>query len=263
MALALTGRGYVSYSALATYQQCPLRYYFRYVEGLPEETVSASLVFGGAIHAAVEHHFRELLAGSPPPPLDDLLGAYEAAWQERDLGTVQFAKDDDERTLAGMARRMLVAFQSSELARPPGTILGVEEELREELIPGVPDLLARVDLLVDTGDELVITDLKTARSRWSLDQVDDSAEQILLYGEVVRRLVPGKRIQLQFGVLTKAKAPSVECHTVHTSPARTGRTLRIVERVWNAIQAGHFYPAPSPLACPACPFRGPCRVWTG
>jgi hypothetical protein len=29
-----TGRDYLSYSAVSTYQRCPLRYYFSYVEGL-------------------------------------------------------------------------------------------------------------------------------------------------------------------------------------------------------------------------------------
>jgi hypothetical protein len=44
VALALTGRPYVSFSALNTFMTCPLRWYFRYVVGIPEETVSASLV---------------------------------------------------------------------------------------------------------------------------------------------------------------------------------------------------------------------------
>ncbi|MBA4015746.1 MAG: hypothetical protein C0483_01015 [Pirellula sp.] len=46
---------------MTTYQGCPLRYYFRYIAGLQERTVSASLIFGSAIHCAVEHHFNELM----------------------------------------------------------------------------------------------------------------------------------------------------------------------------------------------------------
>jgi len=74
-------RDYISYSALSTYQQCPLRYYFRYVEGLAEETVSASLAFGSAIHSAVELHFHELLVSGTAPSLDTSVEAYEASWQ--------------------------------------------------------------------------------------------------------------------------------------------------------------------------------------
>jgi hypothetical protein len=38
-------------------------------------------------------------------------------------------------------------------------------------------------LVVDAGDELVVTDLKTARSRWSQQQAEDSGEQLLLCSE--------------------------------------------------------------------------------
>ena len=45
---------------------------------------------------------------------------------------------------------------------PPGT-----HRLRGLVIPGLPDLLGRVDLIIETDAELVITDWKTSRSRWS------------------------------------------------------------------------------------------------
>ena len=60
-ALELTGRDYVSFSALSTYQRCPLQHHFRYVAGLPEATVSASLVFGSAIHRSRSRHAAGLL----------------------------------------------------------------------------------------------------------------------------------------------------------------------------------------------------------
>ena len=188
---------------------------------------------------------------------------YQDAWQQRDRGAIKFSKADDADALTRMAERMLIAFQASSLATPVGTIIGVEEEFRGELIPGCPDLLARLDLLIDTGRELVITDLKTARSRWSRQQVDDSAEQLLLYSELVRQLIPHRRVRLEFAVITKAKNPTVDRHSVVLDQRRIKRTKQIAARAWRAIEAGHFYPSPSPMNCPSCPFRGPCREWTG
>ena len=40
----------VTHSALTPYQQCPLRYRFKYVDGLPETVVSSALIFGGVCH---------------------------------------------------------------------------------------------------------------------------------------------------------------------------------------------------------------------
>jgi hypothetical protein len=73
IALQRTGRDYVSWSALSTYRNCPLKYRFRYVDRLPEEFVSAALVFGTGIHTAVEQHFQMMLAGEKPPSIDQLV----------------------------------------------------------------------------------------------------------------------------------------------------------------------------------------------
>lgn len=254
---------YLSYSRISLYQQCPLRFYFRYVAGLPERTISSSLVFGSAVHRAVEHHYNSLLAGEDPPCLDELLAEYDQAWQNLDPETVQFGERDDIESLGKLAQRMLVAFQGSPLARPEGHIIGVEESLRGPIIPSCPDLLGRLDLLIETDNEIVVRDLKTARKRWSQEQVEDQSGQLLLYGELVKPLAPAKQLRLQFAVLTKTKEPSIDLHEVTVNKQRIDRTKRIVERVWQAMEAGVFYPAPSAMNCPGCPFREPCRAWIG
>ena len=73
-------------------------------------------------------------------------------------------------------------------------MLGVKEEIRGMLIEGVPDLYGRVDLLTEDADSLVITDIKTSRSRWSPEQVEDSGEQLLLYSHLASEISPGKKV---------------------------------------------------------------------
>ncbi len=260
----LTGRDYVSFSALALYQRCPLAYKFKYVDGLPEDVISSSLAFGSGIHASVEYHFNELLAGNPAPDHDTLLDAFWESWRGRDQeASIRFSKAEDINTIGQLADRVLLAFRQSDLSEPRGRIIGVEEQLRGELIPSMPDLLARIDLLVITNDALVITDFKTSRSRWKVGQAQDQAEQLLLYSELARQLAPGKELRLEFAVVTKAKTPIAERHRVEIDRPRINRTKHMVQHVWSAIKAEHFYPAPSPMNCPSCPFRQPCRYWTG
>lgn len=256
-------RDYVSYSAITTYQACPLRYYFRYIAGLPEKTVSSSLVFGSAVHRAVEFHFNELMAGNDAPSGEALLGEYDSAWNEYDSATVNFGKENGRDDLLPLAQRVIGAFQTSELAKPVGTFLGVEEELRGPIVPGCPDVLGRIDLIVEETDAVVVTDLKTARARWSRDQVDNSAGQLLLYSELAKSLAPKKRLRLQFAVLTKTKEPALYLHEVAVNVKQVDRMKRIVERVWRAVETGTFYPAPSATECPTCPFRESCRSWEG
>ena len=256
-------RDYTSFSAISLFQKCSLRYFFRYIEQLPEESVSASFVFGRSIHRAIEFHFRELLAGNGTPDLDTLLAEFNDGWDEQPPGQIAYPKTDTRDSLAHLADRVLSAFRASDVAHPQGHVLGVEEELRGPIIQGVPDVLARLDLLVQTADGLTVTDFKTAKSAWSADQTTDSAEQLLLYSELVAQRFPGLPLRLEFVVFTKAKTVAIGRHTITLDAARLSRTKHIVQRVWRAIAAGNFYPSPSPMNCSTCPFRDPCRRWTG
>ena len=256
-------RDYVSFSALSLYQRCSLRYFFRYVAQLPEESTSASLVFGRAIHRAIEHHFTELLAGNAPPDLDTLLAEFNVGWEETPAEQITFPKTDTRDTLARLADRVLTAFRDSDVAQPRGHIIGIEEELRGHVIDGAPDLLARLDLLTESEGTLTVTDFKTSKSAWSSDQAADSAEQLLLYGELVGQRFPGLPIRLEFIVFTKAKKVAISRYTVSLDAARVTRTKRIAQRVWRAISAGHFIPSPSPMNCNGCPYRTACRHWAG
>ena len=84
-----------------------------------------------------------------------------------------------------------------------------------------------------------------SRAKYTQDQVDESAAQLLLYGELARNFSPGKKLRLQFGVLTKTKEVSIEAHSIEFDALQLDLTKRVVERVWRAIQSEHFYPAPS------------------
>ncbi|WP_254511409.1 RecB family exonuclease [Anatilimnocola floriformis] len=255
-------RDYISFSAIRTYQQCPLRYFFRYIAGIPEETLSAALVFGSAIHRAIEHHFRKLLESSKAATPEEMEREYQLEWQAQSL-PIRFSKDEQADSFDDLAKRMITAFAQSDLAKPAGRILAIEETLRGQLVPGLPDLLGKVDLILETPTELLVSDWKTSRSKYTQDQVEESAAQLLLYGELAKDFAPSKRLRLQFGVLTKTKEVSVEVHRVTFEQAQLDRTKRVVERVWQAIKAAHFFPAPSQMNCPGCPYRDPCRKWPG
>ena len=116
----------------------------------PEETVSSALVFGSGIHAAAEQWFNELMMGNPAPDHDTLLAAFWHSWQGRnDELPIRYNKNEDINSIGQLADRVLTAFRQSEFANPKGTIIAIEEELRGELVPGVPDLLGIVDLIVE------------------------------------------------------------------------------------------------------------------
>jgi len=263
VAKSLTGRDYVSWSAISTFRTCPLKYKFRYVDGLPEESVSSALVFGTGIHTAIEQHFRAILSGEEQPDVDRLMFAYRSAWLPHDPDVITFGSTETRASLDTLAARMLTAFLNSRASSVQGRVLGVEEEIRGMLVEGVPDLFGRVDLLTEDSDSLVITDIKTSRGKWSTEQVGDSGEQLLLYSHLASEISPGKKIATRFLVLTKTREPVIEEHVREVEPGNVKRTLAGVERVWRAIASGVFYPAPSTVGCAGCGYRAACRAWAG
>jgi len=263
VAKKLTGRDYVSWSAISTFRQCPLKYKFRYIDGLPEESVSSALVFGTGIHSAVEQHFQTILSGDPQPDLDALLFAYRSAWLPHAPEAISFGSTETRASLDALASKMLTAFLASPAASVQGRVLGVEEEIRGMLVEGVPDLFGRIDLLTEDSESLVITDIKTSRGKWSPEQVEDSGEQLLLYSRLASEISPGKKIVTRFLVLTKTKEPVLEEHVAEVKPEKFARTLAGAQRVWQAMQMGIFYPAPSVVGCAGCGYRSACRGWAG
>jgi len=256
-------RDYLSYSAVRTFQNCPLKYRFRYVDGLAEDCVSSSLIFGSAIHSALEFYFMQQLSGESLPTLDTLLDVYQQSWRDRSEDNIEFGKSETADSLHGMADRMLQKFLASDLIQPEGRIIGIEEKFRGVLIPGLPDLLGYIDLLLETDDAIVVRDFKTSRSAWDQQQATDQSDQLLLYADLVRKVMPGKQLRLQFAVITKAKDPKVQLLEASFDEGKLDRTKRVFQSVWSAIQAGHFYPSPSPMQCPSCGYRTQCDAWRG
>lgn len=266
IAKELTGRDYLSHSQITTYQACPLKWYFAYVAGIPPEFVASSLVFGSAIHTAIEQHNRSMLTGDPRPSVDDLLAVFDSGWKESATAPVKFPNGDSADSLRDLGGRVLSAFAASSAAEPDGTVLAIEEKLRAQIVPGVPDMLAIVDLIVLKDDALIVRDLKTSKSSWTQSKVTESAPQLLLYAELASDLAGafgGVPVRLEFTVLTKHKNPRIESHVVDSDAAQLARTKRIVKRVWDAMKAGHVFPNPSPLNCSTCPHQNACRVWCG
>src|SRR5260221_10371713 len=74
---------HLSWSKLQTYSACPKKFFLAYLRRAPAERKSAALVFGGAIHSAIETIHEARISGAPLPSLEMLTAAFDAAWNEQ------------------------------------------------------------------------------------------------------------------------------------------------------------------------------------
>src|SRR5688572_26039710 len=75
----ITGRDHLSHSQLASMRQCPRKFWHQYVDHSEPDFVASSLLFGAAVHHAVELHFRSLMEGLTVGA-DTLCNAFLDCW---------------------------------------------------------------------------------------------------------------------------------------------------------------------------------------
>lgn len=82
--------------------------------------MSSALVFGSAIHAAVEFYFSKQLAGEDLPDLDLLLAVYQQSWRDRFKKDFRFGKKETADLLHQLTNLPILSLAkcSPTLARP-------------------------------------------------------------------------------------------------------------------------------------------------
>ena len=267
---AVTGRGYFSFSEVSSFQRCPLQWKYRYIDGVQPEQINAALVLGSGVHAAIEHHFQQIMEVGALPSLDELLEVFDGCWDKeiKDL-PVTYPRGQDRETIRSTAGRMIEQFMASPHAQPDGEIVGIEESFRVVLADDLPDLMGCVDMVTRRGNELCITDFKTARSMWSPNTAQENADQLTLYSvgmqDLARTLSDDATIALRFVVITKTKDVKIESLPVKADPDRLNRTVltvrNVVASMKHASKTGAIYPSPSQFNCATCPYKRRCKIW--
>jgi len=103
---------YLSYSQLALYLECPLRYKLRYLEegGYGDEPMPAALAFGKAIHRALAGFYTDVME-ERPFNLARFLGVFAEAWQEEMEGKeLIYNAGEDFGALLEQGREMLRVY---------------------------------------------------------------------------------------------------------------------------------------------------------
>ncbi len=258
LAQSITDRPYLSWSQAQRYQMCPLSYAFQYVDQADPEFTPSALVFGGAFHSAVSMHNEAQLEGVETPAVNQLMELFRDD-MEPVTAPIKFNKTEDMESLMDLGRRMLVAFFESDLSKPEGTVVMIEDSVAGSIDDELPDISGKVDLVTLTAEGTVITDYKTTRSSWSETKPEEQAGQLRLYGELLKGRFDSEIgvAKLQFITISKAKTPKVAKHVVEMDDQKLEATRDQLREVWKGIAAGVF-PARPGWQCKTCPFQGQC-----
>ncbi len=232
----------LSYSAVSSYENCPLSYRFQYVEHMEIEP-SPYLSFGRSLHAALQWLYgRDIPV---PPPLPDLLSYLEECWDSEG-----YSDPEEERSYLERARDAISRYYRENIAgfRLP---LAVEHRFEMEMdgytLAGVID---RIDRNTDGGYEII--DYKTNRKLPELSRLREDL-QLPIYQIACHEVLGIDATKLTFHYLLVNRRYS-------TSPYDEQSLARVRERlraVAEGVAAEEFSPTPNRL-CPWCSYRDIC-----
>ena len=236
----------LSYGQVNDYLECPARYRFGHVIRIPTPP-SHQLVYGRALHAAVQAFHRRQMAGHAMSR-DDLHAAFDADWES--VGFLTRAHEEARRASGHAALDRFWEEQQADPARPTG----VEQEF--SVLLGRDRVRGRYDRVDEAASgEVTITDYKSS-------DVRDPATANRRARESLQLSIYAMAYEAQHGKLpAELSLHFLESGIVGRSEPNQRRLAKAAEAVTTAatgIRAGRFDANPSAVRCGYCPFREIC-----
>lgn len=264
----LRNRLHISNSQLNLYLTCSLKYYFRYVRRLPAEHRSINLIFGKAIHVALEAYYLAYQKTGRGESLEYLADLFEM-YILSELVTDKHPKVLFDKTIPDfdmalcMGKGILKAFVESENL-DGYKVIAVELPLSVPL-DSHPDceLLGVIDLLLlDADGNLVVVDHKTAKNSIAQNSADQDL-QMTVYSHLLRETGYAdyeQPLKCQFNALRKLKKPKIEKVETIRCQEDNRRMLKLFAEVLYGIEQRVYMPCKSWM-CANCEYPTACRAW--
>lgn len=258
----LRQKEHLSASAIGTYVECSLSYYFSKVMKIPMEFKSDNMEFGSSIHNTLEQYYQEKLMGEKLL-LKDVHEIFEKFWDKRakDNLEIQFTKGHDYSSLLMLGKDLLTVWYNK-LPDDNYNIIGIEEAFSFKL-PGIPlPFIGAMDLIEqDDAGTVIITDFKTSGRAYSASEVDQN-QQLTLYQMAVKSMgFHNREILLKFDALIKTKTPKFKQYWTVRSDLDEHRLIRKANQVWDGIQKQVFIPNDQSWKCKGCSYKTACNEW--
>jgi putative RecB family exonuclease len=242
-----------SHSKLASYQQCPQKYKFRYIEEIPPPIRSIELHLGDSVHRALEKLYADAKNGKIAS-VDDLLLSFQQKWDQGFSPELRIVRSrTTAQTYLELGRKMLMDYHWTFHPFTESTTLELEEKFLFPLsekheIRGIIDRLAR-----NCDGTLEIHDYKTSRRLPNPEQVSRDV-QLSLYEIAMRHRWPEtQRISLIWHYLAFDKEIRITKTREELEMVKLN-TLRSIQR----IEAATSFPTFVTPLCDWCEYKEIC-----
>lgn len=247
----------ISASRLGTWLSCRLKFYFRYLSGLPKQPSSAMRI-GTVVHAVLQQW--NLARWRKAPLLADMVQTvFDQAWAKAE--EEEPLEWGDEETSAKAEALSLIETYLRDTPipmdeRPEGVEVSVELDLSSR---GLPKLIGVMDLVRKGG---CIVDFKTISRTPDSEKVLHTTEvQTTSYAMLCREATDQQESGIELHHLVKLKSPKLV--VTRSGPAtqqQIDKLLRMISSYVHGVETEDYVPAPG-LQCGSCEFFNACRKW--
>ena len=235
----------VSHNQVDDYETCPLKYHYIHILRIPLRQHHA-VVYGSALHKAVEFYLRRRAAGNFTS-LADFLRAFEDAWRNEGFLT---REHEEQRKRAGI--QALTRFYHEEEASGDKPA-AVEQEFGFAL--GPTRVRGRLDRVDDTPDGPVIVDYKSSdvTEPKKADQRARESLQLKIYALAWREMTGRLPVRVELSFLESGLVGRYRPTEADLAEAREA-----IEAAARGIRQRRFDPTPGYQTCRYCPYNQIC-----
>jgi len=248
-----------SHSRLSTFEQCPLKFKFRYIDKIPpsiEVTIESHL--GISIHSTLEWLYKEVMS-KRIPSIDSLINYYAVVWQESySEDPIIIKKELTQKDYFNKGVQFLVSYYNAYHPFDENT-LEVEKRIMIKLDDeGKYQVQGFIDRLVynkETG-EYEIHDYKTSNSLPMKEKIEND-RQLALYAIAIKDLFGyDKNVCLIWHYL----AHNQKICSTRTNEQLANLKQETIELIKKIESTENFPSEKSPL-CNWCEYKEYCSAW--
>ena len=247
-----------SNSRLGTYEQCPLKYKYQYIDKIKvEEAKTVEAFMGSCVHEALEKLYRDLKL-QKHNTLEELLTYYNDFWAKNWSGDIKIVRKEYTAENYRKTGEKCIVDYYNKYAPFTERVLGIETVEYVNLDPeGQFKWNVRMDRLDYAGDgKYEIHDYKTAGFLPKQEQADED-RQLALYSLWVKETFrDAKNIELVWHYLAFDRELRSE-RTPDQLERLREETLQAVKKIVSAEE----FPAKETNLCNWCEYQSMCPKW--